>query len=188
MQSPKPNHLLPQGTSAAAVTSMVDSRLSPKLSTNLRKDHESESDSFILQSPIDAMQASSETDTENDDNLEDPMSQKPKVIGRLQKPKVKLGRIGGKSNRDLKNKGGDRPDESGSTVAGDASLDAEHKMDSQLHTKIVGSPRLSRPLVQPASSVTIRETSQDRANNKREQLKRDFENKSNHTVKRKRKF
>lgn len=188
MQSPKSKYLPPRGTSAEPATPAVDSRSPPKSTKSLRKVCGSEANGFVPQSPLDAGRGSSETDVKHDFGSEYPLIERPKLAGAIQKPRPKLGRIGGNLNRNLRNEEGDRPAEGESTVIGDASPDMEDKTESQHPINVIESPRLSRALVQPASPVTIRESSQERANNKREQLKRNLENKTNSTVKRKRKF
>ena len=185
LKPPEAKFLPSTGTPAGLGTSVVRSRLSPKPSTSLRKVNRSEIDGFVPQSPLEASRESSEPEGKRGFGSEHPLIERPKLTDTIQKPKAKLGRIGGKLNRNSRNELGDCPVEGGSTISGDVSQDIE---DSQHPKDIVSSPRRGRAIVQPASPVATREASQERANNKREQLKRNLENKSSSTVKRKRKF
>lgn len=147
-----------------------------------------EIDAPISRSVIDGIYASSETSFEKNELS---LSESPKSIETLPKSKGKLGRIGGRTKPEKLSESKYKPISGGPNVLDDtsraASVDIEGKEEGQVPADI-GSTTVVGVLNPPKASVTRRETSQERANNKREQLKRQLENKSSATVKKKRKF
>lgn len=101
---------------------------------------------------------------------------KPEPAEAVHKPKDTLGKIGGRAKRDKESEVQDPP--------------AVSQGGRQL-SRPPPATVTSRTLFQPQSSPPPpppRETSQERANSKREELKRQLESKSNANVKKKRKF
>ena len=108
------------------------------------------------------------------------------------KPKPRIGKIGGKTNFGTKS--------SQPALASPAKLagpirpkvnirpDSDRKNERESIIKASEPARVGRATVQARSSSPIRETSQERANRKREQLKRELESKGQAGAKKKRKF
>lgn len=121
------------------------------------------------------------------------MSQ-PKVTEAVHKPKGILGKIGGRVKREKESELKDSPATIKEHVPEDKSSIGYVSPESRQLTQPPPAVT-SRELLQPQSSPSLppppptpRETSQERANNKREDLKRQLESKSNANVKKKRKF
>ncbi len=108
------------------------------------------------------------------------------------KPKPRIGKIGGKANLD---KESSKPAvASPANVAGPMKTKVNAKPDSDTMNeresilKASEPARVGRATVQPRSPSPTRETSQERANRKRERLKRELESKGQAGAKKKRKF
>lgn len=173
------------GESAVRLTGY---KLSPKVTPTLLEADRFEIDALIPRSAIDRRTASSETHSEKNKLS---LSQNPNSVEAVTKSKGKLGRIGGKTKPEKRTELTDKPISGRSTVFDDtnkaASVDSEGEEDEQVPAD-TSSSTVGRVLASPKASVTHRESPQKKANNKREQLKRQLENKSNSTVKKKRKF
>ncbi len=108
------------------------------------------------------------------------------------KPKPRIGKIGGKTNLDTKSS---KPALANSAkVAGpmrtkvNTRPDSDRTNEREAIIKASEPARVGRAIVQPRSHSPIRETSQERANRKREQLKRELESKGQAGAKKKRRF
>ena len=96
------------------------------------------------------------------------------------KPKPRIGKIGGKTDFD---KESSKP-----AVATPAKPDSDRINEREAISKASESARVGRAAAQPRSPSPTRETSQERANRKRERLKRELESKGQAGAKKKRKF
>lgn len=117
----------------------------------------------------------------------------PKVSEAVHKSKGILGKIGGRAKRDKESEYTDPPATVKKNMPEDHSTSGYVSPESRQLTQPPPATATSRTLPQPQSSPPSpppppRETSQDRANNKREELKRQLESRSNANVKKKRKF
>ena len=115
-----------------------------------------------------------------------------KMSNTAAKPKPRIGKIGGKTNFDTKSS---KPAlASPAKVAGPmrTKVNTKTKSDRTNERESIllpsGPARVGRATVQPRSPSPTRETSQERANRKREQLKRELESKGHAGAKKKRKF
>ena len=139
--------------------------------------------------------SSSEGDGMESDN-HDMVASKPglddKTRNTAAKPKTRIGKIGGKTNL--------------GTESSKPAVASPTKVTGPMKTKVNTEPgsdrmkqresilkasepsRVGRSTVQPRSPSPTRETSQERANRKREQLKRELESKGQASAKKKRKF
>ena len=174
--------------SRESAATLTKSGLSPKLDPTLPQAGRLGIDAPMSRSVAGARNASPEIDSEE---IKLSLSGNPNLIEAVPKFKGKLGRIGGKAKPEKRSelKGnliGERP-----SILDDkskaSSVDNEGIEEEQVSADIKPA-MVSRALDPPKAFLTRRETSQERANNKREQLKRQLENKSNTTVRKKRKF
>ena len=115
-----------------------------------------------------------------------------KMSNTAAKPKPRIGKIGGKTNLDTKSS---KPAlASPAKVAGPMRIKVHTKSDSDRTNERESIPKASEPArvgratVQPRSPSPTRETSQERANRKREKLKRELESKGQAGARKKRKF
>lgn len=118
----------------------------------------------------------------------------PKVTEAVHNPKGILGKIGGRTKHEKESELKDSP----ATVKDDVPKNKSTIGYVTPESRQLNQPPpavTSRTLLQPQSSPSLppppptpRETSQERANNKREELKHQLESKSNANVKKKRKF
>ena len=115
-----------------------------------------------------------------------------KMSNTTAKPKPRIGKIGGKNNPHTKSS---KPAlASPAKLAGPMRTKVNTKPDSdrtnerESIVKASEPARAGRVTVQPRSPSPIRETSQERANRKREQLKHELESKGQAGAKKKRKF
>lgn len=185
LQKPK---VLPQDRCfRESAVRLTKSKLPPKPNPTLREAAGFEIDAPIHPSAIDGTNASPEIYSEKNKPSQSESPKSPE----MPKSKGKLGRIGGKTNPEKRRELKDKPISGRLPVLDDTSratsVDTESKKKEQAPRE-TASAAVGRILTQPRASVTPRETSQERANNKREQLKRQLETKSNATVKKKRKF
>ena len=164
------------------------SQLSPKVPT-MREADRFEIDAAISPSAIDGMNASLEVFFEKNEQFS--LSESPTSIEALLKSKGKPGRIGGKTKPERLSESKYKPISGGRKVlddiSGDVSVGTGDKEEKQVPAA-GGSTTVGGVLNPPNASVTRRETAKERANNRREQLKRQLENKSNVAVKKRRKF
>lgn len=160
---------------------LTGSNLSPKVIPILHEADRFETDTPIPRSAIDGTYASPEIYPEKNKLS---LNENTNSTESMPKPRGKLGRIGGKTKPEKRSELKDKPVSGRPTVLDDkiraTSVDTKGKEEDRVPADI--------GLTSPKASLTRRETSQERANNKREQLKRQLENKSNATVKKKRKF
>ncbi|MCJ1425128.1 hypothetical protein MMC29_003016 [Sticta canariensis] len=167
---------------------LTEYKPSPKVTQTLLEADGFEIDALIPRSAIDSRISSPETHSEKNKLL---LSQNATSMEAVIKSKGKLGRIGGKTKPEKRTEFTDKPISGRSTAFDEtnraASVDSEGKGDKQVPADTESAP-VGRVLASPKASVTHRESPQKKANNKREQLKRQLENKSNATVKKKRKF
>lgn len=162
------------------------SQLSPRVNPILREADRFETDAPIPHSSIDGTNASPGVYSKEGSSSKFLKSTEdvPKIKGRL-------GRIGGKTKPETQSKIKEkaiskRPaglDDTTKTSFVDTAGQDEEPVPADIRSETAG-----RVMTLPKASASRRETSQERANNKREQLKRRLENKSNATVKKKRKF
>lgn len=114
-----------------------------------------------------------------------------KVTEAVHKPKGILGKIGGRIKREKESELKDSPATVEEHVPEDKSTIGYVSPESRQLTQPLPATVTSRALLQLQFSPpppAPRETSQERANNKREELKHQLESKSNANVKKKRKF
>lgn len=167
---------------------LTGSILSPKVIPILHEAERFETDTPIPRSAIDGTYASPEI-YPGKNKLS--LNENTNSTEAMPKPRGKLGRIGGKTKPEKRSELKDKPVGGRPIVLDDkiraASFDTKGKEDDRVPADI-GSTAVDRVLTSPKASLTRRETSQERANNKREQLKRQLENESNAAVKKKRKF
>ena len=108
------------------------------------------------------------------------------------KPKPRIGKIGGKNNPDTKSTKPAlvSPAKLGGSMGTkmNSRPDTDRTNERESIVKASEPARVGRVTVQPRSPSPIRETSQERANRKREQLKRELESKGQAGAKKKRKF
>ena len=105
--------------------------------------------------------------------------------------KPKLGKIGGKGKLGKSGVTGSvssRDKGTASSKREDPVSPKQEVRDRIAGPKSTGPERKSRTVQQPPEPLPPRETSQERANRKREQLKRELENKSQAAIKKKRRF
>ena len=111
---------------------------------------------------------------------------------KMAKPKSRIGKIGGKINsgtESSKPAGANPIKVTGPTKIGENTEPGSIRMKQREPILKPSEPtRVGRPTMQPPSSSPIRETSQERANRKREQLKRELESKCEAGAKKKRKI
>lgn len=188
----KPQGFPPRETSAKLSTSVVESRRSPKVIRHSRQDYRSETESPTSPLPRGSIKALEEPTVENEPSPESLPIEKPRTTEAVQKPKGKLGKIGGMAKREKEMEPIDHAVRARPTTLTAAStavtVDRGRKEMAQAPTNTVGLTAVGRAPVRPKYPVAPRETSQERANNKREELKRQLESKSNANVKKKRKF
>ena len=115
-----------------------------------------------------------------------------KMTNTTAKPKPRIGKIGGKNNPDTKIS---KPALAGlAKIAGpvrtkvNTKPDLDRTNERESIVKASEAARAGRVTAQPRSPSPTRETSQERANRKREQLKRELESKGQAGAKKKRKF
>lgn len=108
----------------------------------------------------------------------------------VQKLKSRLGRIGGKRKLIDGEAEATAPNELilSPTSKRDININESANAQQVSNSEISGLMRREQASVQPKSPSLPRETSQDRANRKREKLQRELENSTNVTAKKKRKF
>ena len=106
------------------------------------------------------------------------------------KPKLKLGKIGGRGKLGELDGTGSVSNKNEDTVSNKPGDPVSPKLDTrdQTATPKTSEPERGRTVQQRLEPSPPRETSQERANRKREQLKRDLENKSQAATKKKRRF
>ncbi len=119
---------------------------------------------------------------------------KPEPAEAVPKPKGTLGKIGGRAKREKESEVQDPPATVKANMPEDNNtIDYVSQGGRQLTrpppATVTGRTRFQpQPSPPPPPAPPPRETSQERANNKREELKRQLESKSNANVKKKRKF
>lgn len=164
------------------------SQLSSEVPT-LREADRFEIDAAISPSAIDGMNASLEVFFEKNEHFS--LSESPKSIEALPKSKGKPGRIGGRIEPEKLGESNYKPIRGERNVLDDtsraASVDTGGKEEEQVPSA-VGSTMVGGVLNPPNASVIRRENAKERANSRREQLKRQLENRSNVAVKKRRKF
>ena len=182
----KPRQFTPRGAPVDPPAPAIDSRRLP----NAFKAPDPNGTASLTSHPTAAIpRALGQAETE-DGNRD--MSQ-PKVTEAVHKPKGILGKIGGRVKREKESELKDSPATVKEHVPEDKStigyVSPESRQLNQPPPVVT-----SHALLQPQSSPSLpppptpRETSQERANNKREELKHQLESKSNANVKKKRKF
>ncbi|MCJ1464946.1 hypothetical protein MMC07_003561 [Pseudocyphellaria aurata] len=165
----------------------AESELSPRVTPVFSGADKFETDAPVHQSATNGTIASPETYLKN--GL--PSSKNLKSTEDVPKIKGKLGRIGGKTKPELRAEITEKSISKRPTGLDDTAMTASvvtAGQDDKTVPADIRSGAAGRVLTPIKTSVSRRETSQERANNKREQLKRQLENKSNATVKKKRKF
>lgn len=187
-QLQKPEGLARDKYSGESAVRLTEYKLSPKVTPTLL-----EADGFEINAltPRSAKESRIAWPESHSEKTKLSPSQNARSMEAVTKNKGKLGRIGGKTKSDKRTEFTDKPISGRSTVLDNtnraAAVDSEGKEDKQVSADR-GSTTDGQALASPKASVTRRESPQKKANNKREQLKRQLENKSNATVKKKRKF
>lgn len=169
---------------------LTSSKLSPKVNLILREADKFEIDAPQPRSSIDGNSTNASPEISSEKN-EFSLSDNPESVEAVPKSRGRLGRIGGKPKPEMRSELkdkliGERPTVLDGTIKA-TSVDIGGKREERVPTDI-GSATVGRGLTSPKDPVTRRETSRERADNKREQLKRQLENKSNAMVRKKRKF
>lgn len=113
---------------------------------------------------------------------------KPEPAEAVHKPKGIFGKIGGRAKREKESEVRDQPATVKANMPEDNNTIGYVSQGGRQLTRPPPATVTGRTLFQPQPSPPPRETSQERANNKREELKRQLESKSNANVKKKRKF
>ena len=106
------------------------------------------------------------------------------------RPKTKLGKIGGRSkaHKDDKSQQGGHRESSAPRSKSELSIRKCVEEDLQRNSPTNDSDRIEGARAKPEASPPRRESSQERANRKREQLKRELQDKSQASAKKKRRF
>ena len=194
-QSVLPMHLRANGEAAGNgdPSSPRIASLSPRSSTSSNSDavisHDAQQTKPSISSAQNAKRHSNISSSSDDAvSVQIGFGEGPKPLGNAaQKPKGKLGRIGGRLKADGEEKS--RTTASRDSATPSSRLEPK-KHDNRLRAAQddISPNRKGRSTTQPSNPSLPRETSQERANKKREQLKRELESKSSVGAKKKRKF
>lgn len=129
-------------------------------------------------------------ETETGDVYRD--TSKPELAEAVHKPKGIFGKIGGRAKREKETEVQDPPAAVKANITEDNNTIGYVNQGGRQLTRpppaTVNSRTIFQPQSPPPPPPSPRETSQERANKKREELKRQLESKSNANVKKKRKF
>lgn len=179
-------------TRVSPFTMIGDTSLSPNASSSLRKLNRNEGDGFKSHLSVSDILSPLENHTEYKPASENVLSEPLNSVETIPKPKSKLGRIGGKGRLEKGSGTDNNTMEERPTISTNLTrivpADLKSEVEKQVSEDVLGVTRLGRPNIWSKSPVAPRENSQERANRKREQLKRELENKSSAALKKKRKF